>query len=70
VCCTKSGDQPQEDLAKSGYKTQNKEEEKSRNRIGEPLKPITQIWRSQKKKARNLPKYSKKSWRFHNFLPR
>jgi hypothetical protein len=32
-CCTKSGDQPQEDLAKYGYKTQNKEEEKSRGII-------------------------------------
>jgi hypothetical protein len=37
-CCTKSGDQQQEDLAKSGYKTQNKEEEKSRNHIWRTLK--------------------------------
>jgi hypothetical protein len=67
-CCTKSGDQPQDDLAKSGYKTQNKQEEKSRNHIGEPLKPVSQIWRSQKKKARNLPKYSKNLGDFITFF--
>ncbi len=32
LICTKSGDQPQKDLAKSGYKT-NKEMKKSRNPI-------------------------------------
>ncbi len=68
LCCAKNGDQPEEDLAKSGYKTQNKEQDKSRNHIGEPLKRSTQIWRSQKKKARNLPKYSKNLGDFITFF--
>jgi hypothetical protein len=41
--CFESGDQPQEDLAKSGYKT-NKEIRKSRNpvlHVGEPQEPIS-----------------------------
>ncbi len=57
-CCIKSGHQPQEDLASSSYKT---------NKVlgillhvGEPLEPINQIWRFQKKKAKNLPKSSQK----------
>jgi hypothetical protein len=58
---TKSGDQPQEDLAKSGYKTKNKEEEKSRNHIGEPLKPVSvkygDIKRRKLEICQNTPKF-------------
>jgi hypothetical protein len=44
-CCSKSGDQPQEDLAKSGYKT-NREVENLGILLhpNEPLAPNSQIW--------------------------
>jgi hypothetical protein len=44
-CCSKSGDQPQEDLAKSGYKT-NREVEKLGILLhaNEPLEHNSQIW--------------------------
>jgi hypothetical protein len=51
--CTKSDDQPQEDLAKYGYKT-NREIENLRIilHVDKLLKPISYIW--QKKKARKI----------------
>jgi len=44
-CCSKSGDQPREDLAKSGYKT-NREVENLGILLhpNEPLAPNSQIW--------------------------
>jgi hypothetical protein len=54
-CCTKSDDQPQDDLAKYGYKT-NREIENLRSilHVDKLLKPISHIWK--KKKVINLPK--------------
>ncbi len=65
-CCTKSGDQPQEDLAKSGYK-KNRETTNSRL-IWQPLKLISKIWQFQKKKGRNLPKSFKNLDNFTTFV--
>ncbi len=66
-CCTKSDGQPQEDLAKYGYKT-NREIENLRIilHVDKLLKPISYIW--QKKKAINLPKSYKNLGNFITFF--
>jgi hypothetical protein len=66
-CCTKSDNQPQEDLAKYGYKT-DREIENLRIilHVDKLLKPITYIW--QKKIARNLPKSYKNLGNFITFF--
>ncbi len=66
-CCTKSKDQPQDNLAKYDYKT-NREIENLRIilLVEKLLKPISYIW--QKKKARNLPKSYKNLGNFITFF--
>jgi hypothetical protein len=65
-CCSKSGHQPQEDLAKSDYKT-NAELENLGILLHVGI-PLGYIWRFQKKKAKNLPKSSKNLGHFIIFI--
>jgi len=59
-CCSKSGDQPQKDLAKSGYKTNRQIENLGiLLHVGETLERVSYIWRFQKENTKNLPKISK-----------
>jgi hypothetical protein len=66
-CCIKSGHQPQEDLARSGYKI---------NKVlgtllyvGEPLRNLlTKYGDFKRKKLEICPNPPKKSWLFHNSL--
>jgi hypothetical protein len=60
----------QDDVGKSSYKTNRKEKNlRILLHVDEPLKFINQIWQFQKKKARNLLKFSKNlgDFRKHSF---
>ncbi len=65
-CCSKSGNKPQHDLAKSGYKTNRK----SRNPITNHQFLLAKFGDFKKKEARNLPKSSKNLGNFITFFLR